>query len=346
MSASLRALSGLALALVLVLAPKAAASSLDDVGDQWLPRSDGAQWTYEWTDNQFSPAKRVERYASRAQRTAFRVQWSQARTGGVRRSVQRRHGLQPDRRGAGQRQLPEHGAAAAVPDPVRGSRRLRQQPGGRLYLLIWGTRSPVLAEPLLTGTRWNTVGGAGDDVASRNRYVGRAKVSVPAFPAPLDAAMVESSVTQTGALGDPYGSGSRTVWWVRGVGPVRIVFRHSGGQVSEAVLRSTTLVPKPPPPDTNLLPLNRGDTMTLRWRNDRHMQAWSTQRLTVADVVNNTSRVDVKQVSARSRSRAATRSRRGWTACATSPRRSRQRPAPSSPRWARARNRRMSGGGS
>ncbi len=37
--------------------------------------------------------------------------------------------------------------------------------------------------------------------------------------------------------------------------------------------------------------------MTLRWRNDRHLKQWSTQRLTVADVVNNTSRVDVKQVS-------------------------------------------------
>jgi hypothetical protein len=107
---------------------------------------------------------------------------------------------------------------------------------------------------------------------------------------------VESSLTQTGALGDPFGSGSRTVWWVRGVGPVRVVFRHAGGQISEAVLRSTTLAPQPLPPDTNLLPLNRGDAMTLRWRNSRHLKRWSTQRLTVAAVVNNTARVDVKQV--------------------------------------------------
>ena len=218
---------------------------------------------------------------------------------------------------------------------------------GAWYLLIWGTRSPLLAEPLLTGTRWNTVGGAGNDVASRNRYVGRAKVTVPAFPAPLDAAVVESSVTQTGALGDPFGSGSRTVWWVRGVGPVRIVFRHSGGQVSEAVLRSTTLTPKPPPPDTNLLPLNRGDTVTLRWRNDRHLKQWSTQRLTVArrgqqHLARGRQaglRPDHRRGQLRVLDAAGRRAQPRGLGQGGDPRRS-------SPRWGRARNRRTSGGGS
>ena len=90
-----------------------------------------------------------------------------------------------------------------------------------MYLLIWGTRSPTLAEPLLRGTRWNSLGGAGNDVASANRYVGRERVVVPAFPQGVTAARVESDITQAGALGDPFGSGVRTVWWVRGVGPVQ-----------------------------------------------------------------------------------------------------------------------------
>ena len=47
----------------------------------------------------------------------------------------------------------------------------------------------------------------------------------------------------------------------------------------------------------NLLPLNRGDTATFRWRNNRHMKRWSTQKLTVSQVVNNSAQVDVKHVS-------------------------------------------------
>ena len=118
-----------------------------------------------------------------------------------------------------------------------------------MYLLIWGTRSPALAEPLLRGTRWNSLGGAGNDVASANRYVGRERVVVPAFPQGVTAARVESDITQAGALGDPFGSGVRTVWWVRGVGPVRIVFRHAGGETSESVLAETNLTPRALPPD-------------------------------------------------------------------------------------------------
>src|SRR5439155_98353 len=47
----------------------------------------------------------------------------------------------------------------------------------------------------------------------------------------------------------------------------------------------------------NYLPLNNGDTMTFRWTNSKHMPKPSTQRFTVAQVVNNTSRVDVKNLS-------------------------------------------------
>ena len=298
MSALLRVVCGRALVLVFVLAPTAAASSIDDVSDQWLPRSDGAQWTYQWTDSQYSPAPRVERYTVTGRNaTAFRVQWTELELGDYDAASSGVMDFKQTEAGLVNVNYQSTAPPPQFPILCAAAGDCGNSLAGAWYLLIWGTRSPLLAEPLLTGTRWNTVGGASNDVASRNRYVGRAKVTVPAFPRPLDAAVVESNVTQTGALGDPFGSGSRTVWWVRGVGPVRIVFRHSGGQVSEAVLRSTTLAPKPPPPDTNLLPLNRGDSVTLRWRNNRHLKQWSKQRLTVADVVNNTSRVDVKQVS-------------------------------------------------
>lgn len=298
MSVCRRAACGLAVLLLLATAGPAAASPIDDVSDQWLPRSDGAQWTYEWTNSEFSPTPRVERYTVTGRNgTAFRVQWTEPDPAASDAPSLGAMDFQQTEAGLVNVNYQSTAPPPQFPILCAAAGDCGNSLAGAWYLLIWGTRSPVIAEPLLTGTRWSTVGGASNDVASRNRYIGRAKVSVPAFPAPVDAAVVESSLTQTGALGDPFGSGSRTVWWVRGVGPVRIVFRHAGGQISTAVLRSTTLVPKPLPPDTNLLPLNRGDTMTLRWRNNRHLKRWSTQRLKVAEVVNNTARVDVKQVS-------------------------------------------------
>ena len=69
---------------------------------------------------------------------------------------------------------------------------------------------------------------------------------------PVVAAKISSQITQAGALGDPYGSGIRTIWWVYGVGPVKVVFQHAGGTdapVTTAVLQTTNQTPQPPPPD-------------------------------------------------------------------------------------------------
>ena len=289
---------GVAGLLVLAFAGPAAASPLDDPADQWLPRSDGAEWVYQWTNSGFSPTPRTERYTVTGRNaTAFRVRWTEPDAGPY--DVPSTGTMDFKHTDAGLVNLNFQGSSPPLQFPIlcADASDCGNSLAGAWLLLIWGTRSPVLAEPLLTGTRWNSAGGAANDVASSNRYIGRANVLVPAFPSPVNAAVVESKVTQAGALGDPFGSGTRKVWWVRGVGPVRISFRHAGGQTSEAVLRSTSLVPRRLPPDTNLLPLNRGDTMTYRWRNSRHLKKWSVQRFTVPAVVNNTARVDVKQLS-------------------------------------------------
>jgi hypothetical protein len=147
------------------------------------------------------------------------------------------------------------------------------------------------------GTQWSSLGGSNNDVSSVNRYRGLERVVVPAFPTGVIAAKVESDITQAGAIGDPYGSGVRTIWWVRGVGPVKIGFRHAGGAVSEAELVQTNLVPRAAPPDVNWFPLDNGGKMTFRWRNSRYMRQSSKQRFTVSQVVNNTARIDVKNLS-------------------------------------------------
>jgi hypothetical protein len=168
---------------------------------------------------------------------------------------------------------------------------------GSLYLLIWGTRGPVIPEPLLRGTAWGATGGASNDVSSQNRYVGTAKVVVPAFPNGVTAAKVQSEVTQAGAIGDPYGSGVRTTWWVRGVGPVRIDFEHTGGETTHTELVSTNLAPLPPPPDLAFLPLNQGTKAVFKWTNSKYMRKAAVEKFTVSTVVNNTSRVDVTSMS-------------------------------------------------
>ena len=126
------------------------------------------------------------------------------------------------------------------------------------YALIWGTSR---AGPRRAAARREQVddarGGAQGDVTSVSDYVGTEAVSVPAFPQPVLAAKVRSEVTQAGALGDPYGSGVRTVWWVYGVGPVKIVFEHAGGDapVTTSTLVSTNLAPKAAAIGRAVLPL-------------------------------------------------------------------------------------------
>ena len=101
----------------------------------------------------------------------------------------------------------------------------------------------MLAEPLLHGTSWSTTGAAQNDVVEP-----RTTTSAPSrSPCPRSrsrslAAKIRSQITQAGALGDPYGSGVRTTWWVYGVGPVKIVVparRRGGAPVTTAVLQAT-----------------------------------------------------------------------------------------------------------
>ncbi|HET6551744.1 MAG TPA: hypothetical protein VFG79_24970 [Solirubrobacter sp.] len=275
-----------------------AAARADDLSDQWLPRSDGAQWLYEWSNSDYSPTPRRELYTIQSRAgTAFRIRWQEqdpspdtTPSAGTMDFQETDAGLANLTYQSSQ-PPPQFPVLCVTPSECGNS------VAGAFYMLVWGSRSRTLAEPLLRGTRWSALGGASNDVSSASRYIGRERVSVPAFPGGVVAARVDSDITQAGAIGDPFGSGVRTVWWVRGVGPVRIVLRHRGGATSQASLISTSLTPLPMPPDESYLPLNRGDRMVFRWRNNRHMRRWSRQQFDVAEVLNASARVDVKQLS-------------------------------------------------
>jgi hypothetical protein len=159
---------------------------------------------------------------------------------------------------------------------------------------------PVLAEPLLDGASWSSRGGADGSVSSRSQYLGREPVTVPAFEAPVIAAKVRTEIVQTGALGDPYGSGVRFVWWVYGVGPVKVLFEHAGGTnaaVTTSTLVSTNQSPAMPPADANYFPLTGGTRLRYRWANTKHMTTPSVQSFVVGAAANNTARFEVRHVS-------------------------------------------------
>ena len=130
--------------------------------------------------------------------------------------------------------------------------------GSVLYDVIWGGRSPVLSEPLLQGLSWGSRGGADGSVSSTNDYLGLRRVTVPAFPHGVTAAVVRSQITLAGTPGDDYGSGTRTIWWVRGVGPVKLELDHVDGSVTRAQLLRTNQAAAAVLPDQDFFPLRLG----------------------------------------------------------------------------------------
>jgi hypothetical protein len=286
----------LVLAAAFGLAPSTASAS-------WLPHSADATWTYEWTDSVYNATPTKEKVTVKEQQgRAFTLEWTTQDLGnpdGAPPSV----GLmafQETSSGLVNTDWQSSAPPQQFPILCASAVRCGNSMAGTLYTLIWGTRAPVLAEPLLANTTWPSTGGAEGGVTSISQYQGREQVTVPAFPQPVVAAKIRTDVTQAGALGDPYGSGVRTVWWVYGVGPVKIVFEHAGGAdapVTTSVLHSTNRTPEMPPPDLNYFPLVQGAKLRYRWSNNRHMKKRSVQEIVVAETANQSARFDVKHIS-------------------------------------------------
>lgn len=289
--------------------------------DQWLPHPPDAKWQYQWSDSSYNPQGTVENVVVQAQQGPnFTLAWADPND-----------------------QAPASGQGLICPSsgtPDIGTMKFTDTNSGlvntdwnscpppsqlpilcsyatncpnsiasALYNVIWGARAPVISEPLLQGVSWNATGGAGGaggapDVSTTSTVQGQQLVKVPAFPAGVMAEVVRTNVLQVGAIGDPYGSGERTTWWVDGVGPVRVVFAHAGGgtssdpnPVTTVQLLSTNQVASRPPPDQNWLPLTRGLTNRYRWTNSRHLPQPEVETVTVSNAVNQSAALAVKSVS-------------------------------------------------
>jgi hypothetical protein len=284
----------LALLASLVVAPLAHA-------DDWLPHPADASWTYSFSDSVYSPTPTTEKVTVKSQSgKSFTLAWA---------AQDQAKDAAPDTGTVSFRETTsglENTDWSSTPPPpdfpvlCAESAGCNQSLASTWYLAIWGSRAPVLSPVLTPGRQWQSVGGADGSVTSLSTYEGVETVGVPAFPQPVQAAKVRSEITQVGALGDPYGSGIRTVWWVYGVGPVKIEFQHAGGTgaaTTTSTLQSTSLTPEPSPQLDAYFPLRKGLTLTYRWRNPTHLATPSVQRFKLDQVSGTSARFSATTVS-------------------------------------------------
>jgi len=271
--------------------------------DDWLPHGDDATWTYSWTDSFYNKTPTKEKVTVKENKgAAFTLAWTTEdmdNPAGAPTSIGT-VAFQETSLGLINTDWSSNQPPSSFPILCSTVSSCGNSLASTYYNVIWGGRVPVLGAPLLDGAAWSSTGGAGNDVASASEYLGQEEITVPAFDHPVLAAKVRSDISQAGALGDPYGSGVRTIWWVYGVGPAKIMFEHAGGiaaPVTTAVLESTNLAAKAPPPDANYFPIKKGLKERYRWTNTKWLKKASVQDFNMDQVLNGSARVTVKSVS-------------------------------------------------
>lgn len=282
--------------------------------DDFLPHPPGAQWTYYWTDSKYNPNGTTESVSVDTKDPAtcgWQLQWA----GDIQVPVGSGSGPgspvidQPDNgtvcfqdQSYGLVNTNWSGSSPPINEPplcpsTTASGSCPNSLGSVMYNVIWGARSPTLSEPLLQGTSWNSTGGGDGSVTSTNTYLGQQTVTVPAFPNGVTASVVRSTIALAGTPGDDYGSGIRTIWWVYGVGPVKLTFAHVDGSVTDIAMTATNQAALPPRSDVAYFPFKSGISGTYQWTNRRYLKRPEVEKVSVAAAVGQTARVTVKSVS-------------------------------------------------
>ncbi|HEY5057560.1 MAG TPA: hypothetical protein VII51_00970 [Gaiellaceae bacterium] len=278
--------------------------------DGWLPNAADATWEYTWTDSVYNTTPTKEKVTvcaagragctqgTSADGSSFQLAWTTVGEGNAPAAPASAGtvSFQEESLGLVNTDWQSNPPPPNFPILCATLTSCGNSLASTYYNLIWGTRAPTLFEPILKGTSWSTTGGAQNDIASTSDYLGTESITVPAFPMPVLAAKVQSQITQAGALGDPYGSGIRTVWWVYGVGPVKIEFDHAGGTgapVTTAVLDTTNQTPQTPPPDANYFPLRVGLKGSYKWTNTKYLKQGEVESYSIGQVANGSAQLTV-----------------------------------------------------
>jgi mono/diheme cytochrome c family protein len=269
----------------------------------WWPHAANATWTYQWSDSVYAPTQTSEQVTVKnSSGTTFQLGWTTDGLNNPDNAISSTGTADFQESASG---LVNTNWSSTLPPPqfpvlCSTTSNCSNSLSGVIYNVIWGSRAPVLQEPLVQGMTWTSSGGAAGDVASTSTYLGQQKVTVPAFSHPLTAAVVRSQINQAGAIGDPYGSGVRTIWWVYGVGPVKVQFDHAGGgsaPLTTASLTATNQTPAAAPDDQDYFPFPQGRTLSYSWTNTKYMKKPEVETFTVDAVVNNSARFTLASVS-------------------------------------------------
>ena len=277
-------------------------SAAPAVAGGWLPHPADATWTYQWTDTAYNATPTNENVTVKSQSgNSFVLEWTtkDAGTPDAPQSVGS-VSFQETNYGLVNTDWTSSPPPSSFPVLCSSLGSCGNSLASSFYNVIWGSRAPVLAEPLLQGLDWTATGAAQNDVTSLNEYLGTESITVPAFPEAVMASKVRSQITQAGALGDPYGSGVRTTWWVYGVGPVKVVFQHAGGTnapVTTTVLQSTNQKAAMPPPDQDYFPLSVGMKGTYSWTNAKYFKKPEVEKYAIDQAANGTAIVKFSSVS-------------------------------------------------
>ncbi|HXY85520.1 MAG TPA: hypothetical protein VEH52_08555 [Gaiellaceae bacterium] len=288
---------------VLVMALAALVFAAPATADDWWPHPSGASWEYQWSDSVYAQTPTKEKVVVANQSgSSFTLGWTTAGEANASGAIEGFGTMDFVETPFGVTNTNWSSTAPPASFPVLcpTAQNCGNALSDTLYYLIWGSRVPVIWEPLLKGETWTSTGGQLNDVNSTSTYLGTEQVSVPAFQGPVTAAKIRTDVTQAGALGDPYGSGERTVWWVFGVGPVKLEFQHDGGSdaaTSTSELLSTSLMPETTPSDANYFPLTKGRTLRYRWTNTKHLKTPEVEQVTVDANLQQTARFIFRSVS-------------------------------------------------
>jgi hypothetical protein len=285
----------------------ALAGSVPAVADEWFPHPANATWKYFWNDSTYNKSGTTETVTVKTESATcgWQLSWSGPNTtitSGNSQTVV----ATPD---SGTMCFEDQNFGlintdwSSTPPPSNmpilcaSASQCPNSLASALYQVIWGNRVPVLSEPLLQGTTWSATGGGSNEVTSSSQYLGLRTIKVPAFPNGVTAAVVRSQLALGGTPGDDYGSGIRTIWWVLGVGPVRVVFDHVDGSVTNVYLQSTNQTPLPPRPDQNYFPMRQGLKNTYQWTNHKLFRQPEIETTTFDAVANRSARLSVRSVS-------------------------------------------------
>src|SRR5262249_53354134 len=152
--------------------------------DEWLPHSTDATWTYEWKDSSYSPTPTKEKFTVKSNSgNMFTLGWTTDGLDNPPDAVTSSGTVRLQETSSGLEDVDWTGTAPPARFPVLAAQRANcgNPPSSTFFIVIWGSRHPVLAEPMMKGSSWTSTGGASDDVSSTSTYLGSEQITVPAF---------------------------------------------------------------------------------------------------------------------------------------------------------------------